>query len=246
MICGAHWGTTKLHDAVLAKGFARLAAKDERTAGLSVWLSLRRYPALVLFYGMGLAAVANNNYRLLKCLVETKIPTQMDQEYPPAVAVVHHFDTLDLDAQKALPGYERQHTPLSNHLFEILRDPLREYMPDDHVFDRTFDWLEYLLGLLYCDAKTTLEDLQKMKQQNPDVVLWGPVGRFAWKSAFGTRSVMQEAEIREGQRVSERVGAMLAAGFFDSTEGHSGKYQAVKSGFDRHVHMVRSQWRVFS
>ena len=72
MICGAHWGGPQ-HDAMLLKRFKRLADQIGPEKGQFVWLRLRRYPALVLLYGMGLAALSRGNYRFLRSLFGLKV-----------------------------------------------------------------------------------------------------------------------------------------------------------------------------
>jgi hypothetical protein len=118
-------------------------------------------------------------------------------------------------------------------LFSILREPLREYLPDDGEYDECFDWFEYLLGLAGCEAKATAEELKKAAGGEP---LWGPIGRFAFRGGFGAETIMTETELPSDGKVPERVSAILDAGFFGS--GHGGgvaRYRAVKQGFDAFV-----------
>jgi hypothetical protein len=56
-----------------------------------------------------------------------------------------------------------EHTPLSNPLFEALREPLREYLPDDAEYDNAFDWFEYLICLAHIDQQTTRPQLDEEK-----------------------------------------------------------------------------------
>ena len=66
-------------------------------------------------------------------------------------------------------------------MFEILREPLREYLPDDNAYDKTFDWFEYLLCLAHCDQQVTRPELAQRKNENPDFPIWAPMERFCWK-----------------------------------------------------------------
>jgi len=75
---------------------------------------------------MGLAAVASSNYRFLKVLFDQKVRRDSYKPEEPAAATLHNVGVLTRDEQRVLPGREREHTPLSNHLFEALREPLRE------------------------------------------------------------------------------------------------------------------------
>jgi hypothetical protein len=72
LVCGAYWATTE-QQVVLLRSFKRIADQSGPESGMVIWLSLRRYPALVLMYGMGLGALANSNYRFLKALLDHNI-----------------------------------------------------------------------------------------------------------------------------------------------------------------------------
>ena len=96
-------------------------------------------------YGMGLAALANSNYRFLKNVFDQNLRIDSNKPDKPTATTLHNVGVLARDAQRLLPGREREHTPLSNHLYDFLREPLREYLPDDTVYEATFDWLEYLI-----------------------------------------------------------------------------------------------------
>ena len=142
--------------------------------------------------------------------------------------------------QKALA---KHHTPLSDRLFEILRDPLREYLPSDDEYDRTFDWFEYLLCLCHCDAGTTRAGLAEMKTRDPNFPLWAPVGRFAWKEHYeGSPGIQEETELKKGEPYPEKVAAVIRAGFFESAGQHDDKYREVKAALDRFIFEVRRDW----
>ena len=240
MLCGAHWGEPQ-HDATILKCFKRLADQAGPQSGLTVLISLRRYPALVLLYGMGLAALSRDNYRFLRSLLGVKI---RDEDYKPEETVAAQiFDqaVLSLDHQKQVLA--NRHTPLSDRLFEILREPLRSYIPSDSEYDRTFDWFEYLLCLCHCDAESTRASLAEMKSRDAEFTLWASVGRFGWKRAYDeSPRIQQETELREGEPHPEKIAALIKAGFFESEGQHDDKYREVKAAFDRLLSKVRGHW----
>ena len=77
------------------------------------------------------------------------------------------WGVLTRDEQRFISGREREHTPLSNHLFEALREPLRDYLPDDAEYDAAFDWFEYLICLAHIDQQTTRAQSTKRKSRRP-------------------------------------------------------------------------------
>ena len=131
----------------------------------------------------------------------------------------------------------------TDRLFEILRDPLRSYLPSDSEYDRTFDWFEYLLCLCHCDAETTRTGLTEMKAQNPNFTIFASVGRFGWKDRYqGSPGIREETELQKGEPYPEKVAAVINAGFFESAGQHDDKYREVKAAFDRHLAKVSEKW----
>ncbi len=240
MICAAHWGEPQ-HDAVLLKCFKRLADLTGPPSGLLVWIKLRRYPSLVLLYGMGLAALSRGNYRFLRSLFGLKV---REDDYKPeetVAALIYDQGVLERSHQQQALG--RRHTPLSDRLFEILRAPLREYLPSDAEYDSTFDWFEYLLCLCHCDVETTRAALAEMKATKPNFTLWASVGRFGWKRSYeGSPGIQEETALRKDEPYPEKVAAVIKAGFFESAGQREDKYREVKAAFDRHVASVRGNW----
>jgi hypothetical protein len=243
-ICGAYWSTPQQYSPML-QSFKRFTDQYGPEAGDTLLLCLRRYPSLVLMYGVGMGALANSNYRFLKAFLYQFIRTNKNQVEQPLAAIVHHQKVLRPDAQKLLPGRDREHTPLSNHLFQTLREPLREYLPDDNVYDATFDWLEYLLCLVHCDVSNTRQALAERKTSDQNFTLWAPVGRFGWKNSEG--SILQATGLRDNGELPDIVAAVLQAGFFESgAQLKSDKYFDIKHAFDRHVALLRGEWSLYS
>ena len=243
LVCGSYWATTE-QQTVLLKGFKRIADQSGPESGMVVWLALRRYPALVLMYGMGLGALANSNYRFVKALFDNNIRTDSYKPEQLTATALHNLSVLGRDHQRLLPGREREHTPLSNHLFEILREPLREYLPDDSVYDKTFDWFEYLLCLAHCDQQVTRPELAQSKSENPDFSIWAPMGRFCWKGE--ERNIVRETESGPGGRLPPNIVGALQAGFCEAGDGtRTDKYLDLRAALGRHIQRVRQQWGVF-
>jgi hypothetical protein len=240
MICGAHWGEPQ-HDWILLRCFKRLADQSGPQSGLVLWITLRLYPALVLLYGMGLSALSRGNYRFLHSLFGLRV---REDDYKPekTVAALVHDQAVMARAQQQ-EALAKRHTPLSDRMFEILRDPLREYLPSDNEYDRTFDWFEYLLCLCHCDAETTRASLVEMKAANPNFTLWASVGRFGWKHNLdGSLGIQEETELMKGDAYPEKVAAIIRAGFFESASQHDDKYRDVKAAFDRFASGLRGEW----
>jgi hypothetical protein len=217
-VTGCYWGddsAAKLWTASLQ----RIANPPESGGGLVYLLKLRRYPALLLLYSAGLAAVAAGNYATLAAVLAR--PVTRDN-YNNSQALCSEVYPIAVDEQgvwKLMPGLARRHTPVSDHLFDTLRGPLREFLPGDDDYRDTFDRFEYLLGLVHAD----------LKRSQVEGGLWGPVGCFAWRG----RHLHQEG--RASQKIGTEIeveGAnwpLLKAGLFG---GSLEQLKATKAKFD--------------
>jgi hypothetical protein len=241
VICGAAWGvpTQNPH---WARCFKRSTDWGDLQSGqLVLWNNLRRYPALLLLYGIGLGAIGSKNYSLVYRLFYLGIRDNSYESEQPVAKLLHHHAVMEGQHQRWF--FAGTHTGLSDHLFAVLRNPLREYLPGEIEYERAFDWFEYLLCLVHCDLQITRAELQHRKARNPDFILRAPVGRFAWRE-MGPDDIVAETEPREGQRVPAKVDAVLRAGFFESAGQPQiiDKYRDVKAGFDRFLASGRGQW----
>jgi hypothetical protein len=242
-VCGAYW-VKPIQFPPFLRAFRRFADQQGPEAGIVVWIKLRQYPTLLVLYGMGLAALANSNYPFLKALLYHFVKIDPYKPERHTAEVIHNMSVMERDIQKLLPAREREHTPLSNHLFMALREPLRDYLPDDDIYESTFDWFEYLLCLAHCDQQITAKELKAKESADPNFYLWGPVGRFGWKS--GGRSILEETGLSSDGGVPHNISLALQAEFFGANDEPAiAKYRNIKSAFDRLVSLVRREWGVF-
>lgn len=232
MICGGYWAQPGQVTYFL-QCVKRLADQATSGAGRAAAIELRAYPALVLLYGAGIACLARGNYSFLGDAFNLKLRDWNGDEVP-IVKALNGMRVMKLGDQRNLPGYENHTTPLSEHLFTVLREPLREYAPDDLAYDEAFDWFEYILALVYCDQTTGPQELADLRAKG-QWSIWAPWGRFVWKGLHAdVATVRQKADLRKGQPVPPHIGALLGHGFFGSEE----RYVDLKRGFDSQVAMI--------
>jgi hypothetical protein len=181
-LCGAEaiigrWGTRAMRDS-LTLGPRRLSDGAGEGGGHTAWLALQWYPALLLSYAGGIAAVAAESYDSLLALMHARVGTSRGDARLVAAATTgisdlrRHF--------KLLPGHESQHVPLSEHLYETLKPILEEILFLGSDYDRAFDIFEimYAVEFMYQSERG-----------------WGPVGRFGWKAGRGgSRPLRQLAD----------------------------------------------------
>lgn len=173
----------------------RIGRRGTEGSGLVVWLKLRKYPVLILLYSAGIAAVAARRFGTLKAISEVQISD--DHGRDAAAKKVFPLAIIDRDLARSLPGLENHRTPISDRLFEVLREPLRHVQPDDMDYEASFDRYEYLYSLIHvhlCDGDR----------------FGNVMGRFEWRDDVLT-DIKQEA-VQAGSNWGP-----LRAGLFDGS-----------------------------
>jgi hypothetical protein len=179
----AYWSQTT-DERIVPRAIARLANAPDRSAGTGTWLDLALYPAVLVLYSAGLGAVIGRREMLLAQLLTQATIRQRD-DWKPAALALHAPAAIEHRVAQQLPGLDRRHTPVSDHLVEVLRPWLEELEPDQGSYEWAFDRFEYLFGLIAYDIS---------RQERS--AGWGAVGRFSWRGQYGNGiEVPVEAEI---------------------------------------------------
>jgi len=118
----------------------------DRRGGAESLLHLRRYPALLLLYAGGVAAVAGGNYGNLAALLRR---TQV-RSYGPTYSV-----TFGLAQGRIVDSYDEKHLrekgwhrmPFNAHIVNVLREPLSQFVHNEDNYMETFVRFEYLFAL---------------------------------------------------------------------------------------------------
>lgn len=193
LVAGVTWGSTA-DEALWARAVDRVANTDRAYGGEEVLLNLRRLPALLCVYAVGLAAVDRDNFGALRA-VSTDVEFRGITGRVPLLGALHPGRVLydDLGAQglalevetgkvptdedlEALRTRRRgaKFTPASNVLHAWLREPLRPTIPNDDRYTEAFDRLEIILALVAADVETQTADYTD-----------GPAfGGFTWRYKY--------------------------------------------------------------
>ncbi len=218
-INGCYWGERQ-HSEIWLKTLERIGNPPGNWGGVSVWLHLRMYPALILLYGGGITCLARERYETLSLLLtKPKVAFEHESYKNPPVCSLHPIQILDGNYAKKLPGLERDYTPLNNYLFNLLREPLKEFLPNDKIYETNFDKFEYLLALTYVDLC-----------KYPGGYVWGPIGRFIWKNRISNQS---ENMLNVIEREVEAAGSSWPLLKFGLFGGSLDNFKTVKSAFDQ-------------
>jgi hypothetical protein len=110
----AHWGDAS-QGRILSKLLTRLAEAERPLAGVVTWLRLTAYPVLAVIYAGGIAALAAEQYHMLRVCLTTPVrrDRSRNEEATPILLSVVAEVTAIFNAFKALPGMAQKYVPRS-------------------------------------------------------------------------------------------------------------------------------------
>jgi len=182
MITGCRWGKT-LHENLWINCIERIADISGE--------SLKLYPAHILLYGGGIASIAAGNYGLFSALLNKPVVGDISNEEPLIISLAP--DSYRDNYRGVFP--ERGHTPLSYHLYNLLRDPFKEFIHvENRRYQECFDRFEYLFALIHADFK-------KERGQN----VWGPIGCFGWRNRSRPEKTIMHVIELEFEKSIQRI-----------------------------------------
>ena len=202
MINGCYWGKDA-YKSIWVSIIERVSTMSD-WSGYTNLASLRLYPALILLYGGCIASLTNGNYGTFGSLLTEPVIRDLHEEVP-AVMNLNCYKVLDFNIAKQIPLDEMQGkaVPLSNRLYNILKEPFKSFLADDIKYQRTFDKFEYLMALIHAD-------LRKEQGRNP----WGPEGCFSWRYRYSSGynvfdDIESEVNVNGGVKLSNYGGIKL-------------------------------------
>lgn len=219
---GCYWGEQS-HEYLWVDSLERIANQPELRSGLSylkVWRQLSFYPALLLLYAGGITSLASGQYSTFAALL-LKPQVKDFSKSQPLVLSLNTRTVMEKNVGQQLPGMETRYTPLSDHLYEVLREPLKEFLPQDVRYQKCFDRFEYLFSLVHIDFN--------LRQGYGD---WGAVGSFGWR-----RDIISEIKLEF--KKAGRNWAPLKAGLFD---GSVERFQSIEAALDEQVGKLGWEW----
>jgi hypothetical protein len=227
MATGGYWGDEN-QSYIWARCIQRIANLFEDKNGINCWLNLRSYPVLLLQYAGGLTSVATGRYYNLKAFLVEPMVTNNGHACPVVLSVYPNSVFKDVD--KRLPGMERRHTPISDHLYTVMREPMRGLLPSDNEYMECFDKFEYLLALIHADF------YEKGMQQRGSDHIWGPVGRFGWRNSYSQEKMVKNIIENEAKILGDNW-SLLKSGLFDGLYTRS---VYIKNNYDKLIQEI--QW----
>ena len=144
----------------------------------TIWEGLKRYPAALLLYALGIGAVEANRLGFLGRLLKTPIPDDHHHEDRIAVEVLPPSLLVDGDVRtmRVLEGMNNHRLPLNDWMHKTLRPHAARIVPDDSRYTFVFDKLESSWG------SATFKRLRSTAGHRPALSATGPRTRsVSWK-----------------------------------------------------------------
>lgn len=219
LITGTYWSSNS-QAYLWEQSIERIANIDTKRGGLVTWFSLALYPALFLIYGCGIACLIGEKYNILYDML-TKVTVKDYHEKIPVALYVYPTKVMNREEGNLLfEPKMNYYVPVSEHLFQVLREPLREIAPDDAKYENYFDRFEYFFGLIQAD--------QRVRQGKP---VEGSIGRLGWKAHYSREQTVIK-EIEDESSELKDSWPPLKAGLFD---GSFERFQSIKTAFDEFI-----------
>lgn len=204
----AFYADESRHDELIVRALERLTTRTIEQSGKTWLIHAQRYPALIVLYATGLAALAN---RRVRPIAEAFARISLQDLGEPRVSIAYKLapgHVLEYDALRATDEFARRKTPSSDALSVAVRDHVAAFIPDQETYEELFDGLEYLHGI------ATFDDTNGS---------WGPAGQFSWRHKY------QFGDTRPDRIVTRHGRELLDAGMF---QGSLERLEAMHAGYD--------------
>jgi hypothetical protein len=216
LVTGTYWGRSN-QAGIWAKSLQRVLDSENRGGGSVAILNSTLYPALLLHYATGISCLAGNKYETLKIMFSV---SRKERDRRDAIFSIRPGEVINSDALNQHLD-QRNYVPISDRMRDILREPLREIVPDDVEYEDLFDRFEYLRALI------DLDNGMNVSAQRYDRA---PIGRFGWRNRhYGNHvSSIFAAEIQN----QAHEWPPLKVGYFGND---TARLAAVKTAFDAQI-----------
>lgn len=170
------------------------AQAEKIGSGLTVYLNVRSYPAVLLFTAYGLALTRARRWTTLHRLFDAAISRQ----YKESGRVVETlflwgWDGSKDDTWKQIEGLEQRKTPLSDHLLKLFEEWGKSFLGIIADFELMFERYELLGSLAHLERNQKSDVQAELAVQARQAWTWMPVGRVGWHES-NARKLLSEVD----------------------------------------------------
>lgn len=201
------WGDGRELPLILDVIQSLYAQAEKIGGGLSVYLNLRSYPAVLVFTAYGLGLARTERWSTLHSLFDAVI----GREHREPIRVVESLFLWawkgdENDAWKQIEGFEKLKTPLSDYLLGIFSEWGKRFIGLAPDFVLMFERFEMLGSLAHLERNAKASIQQELASNPQQGWTWMPVGRAGWHSGNADKLI---AEIQ----ADPMKAALIEAGF---------------------------------
>lgn len=175
--------------------------------GLTVWLGLRSYPAVLVFMTYGVGLTRSQRWKTLHELLVAPWPREhRDSKRVVSTLFLGEWKGARNEVWNQLEGLDRRKTPLSDHLLEVMTNWRSSFAGVSAEFELVFERFEFLAALTYLeeDSEASLE--QAHANTPHGLFARMPVGRVGWRESSANSLILE-------LQSEATITALLDAGF---------------------------------
>ena len=151
--------------------------------GYEEWLELRRYPATLLLYALGLGAVYANRLEFLGRLFSTTVTRQNNERNRVSQCLAPDlYNSGNTSKLQVLEGMSESPFPLNDWVQRTMRGSTSGFIFGEEEYTLTFDKIEILISL------------NSLSHSSPDKTWLRPMGRFMYRYETSWDQVLPEIE----------------------------------------------------
>lgn len=205
-----------------------LQASKQRN-GLTVWLGLRSYPAVLTFTAYGVGLTRSQRWKSLHDLLVAPWPREYrDPKRVVSMLFLDEWEGNENSFWQDLEGLDRHKTPLSDHLFEVMTIWRSSFAGVSAEFELVFERFELLAALAFLEDNSE-ESLERAFAATPrGLFARMPVGRVGWHESSATSLI---SELQSEATIT----ALLDAGFARNSRRF---LELSVESFKRYVHKM--------
>ena len=206
------WGDGSELPAVLDVIRTTYAQAEGHSGGLTVYLNLRSYPAVLIVTAYALGLTRSERWSQLRLFLNAHVRNPRRDESARAVdtLLLNGWSGNEKSAWTKLDGMENRKTPLSDHVCALFVEWGQRFLvltPDTELL---FEKFEIIGALAFIDQHEKRELEEAMARDAHDSWIWIPIGRSGWNTSKA--SIIVE-ELKSGPLRQ----LLISAGFANSS-----------------------------
>lgn len=215
MTQSGYWAEPYQHF-ILTNTLKRVAAEPDKfgIVSLTTWNQIVYLPALLLRYAVGIAAIANKKFQLVRDTLFLNMSNRYNLTKPIPIFKLVSVDQVATQGELKVI-YGGGDLSVSTFIYKTLRPFFNELIPIDSDYQDAFHYYEFVSSLIYFENSTDN---------------WAPSGLFIYADRDIVKTITERAE----KELSNFE--LVKAGFYDS-------YDEFREEADRYQNFLQKRFR---